>query len=390
MRIALLTDGIYPHVLGGMQKHSYNLCKYLAGLGVQIDLYHTTKGAPDPEEHLVDFTEAERACVRPFLVDYPKSDQFPGHYLRTSYQYSKRIFEQLQASVSTPDFIYAQGLTSWYLLQNRKKISYTVPVGINVHGYNMYQKAPTIRAALEQIMFKPVFRYINLSADWVFSFGGKIKEIVHAKVGVPNSQIIEIPNGISGSWMTDADQINMYKPRRFIYVGRYERGKGIQELLSAMLAVLKNGEPAELHIVGPIPYQLQSKHPAIFYHGAKSSELGVQQVLRSADVLVLPSYSEGMPTVILEAMACSCAVIATDVGAVRSMVNDEVGWLIPPANQAALHTALEAALVCPDEELHARKLAARSRVESSFLWEHVAQSTLAAIEKTLSFGHKGL
>ena len=40
MKIALITDGIYPYVMGGMQKHSYFLAKYLAKNKIKIDLYH--------------------------------------------------------------------------------------------------------------------------------------------------------------------------------------------------------------------------------------------------------------------------------------------------------------------------------------------------------------
>ncbi|WP_081782592.1 hypothetical protein [Marinilabilia salmonicolor] len=49
MRIALLTDGIYPHIMGGMQKHSYYLAKYLARAGVKVDVYHAIpEGQPLP------------------------------------------------------------------------------------------------------------------------------------------------------------------------------------------------------------------------------------------------------------------------------------------------------------------------------------------------------
>lgn len=390
MRIALLTDGIYPHVMGGMQKHSYYLCKYLAGLGVHIDLYHTTKGASDPEEQLVDFTEAERARVRPFLVEYPTSDGWPGHYLRTSRQYSKRIFEHLQESGSAPDFIYAQGLTSWYLLQHRKKLGYAVPVGINVHGYEMFQIAATGRILLEQWMLRPAFRLINQEADWVFAFGGEIRRIAAGRAGAREDRIIEIPNGIATKWLiAEGPAVKRAGPLKFAYVGRFERRKGVQELNKA-IQKLSASTPFEFHFIGPIPEAEQLDHPGVVYHGMIRNAADVQQLLTEGDVLVTPSYSEGMPTVILEAMACGCAVIATDVGAVRSMVDEQVGWLIPPANQQALQAALEAALACPDEALQARKLAARNRVESSFLWEHIARDTLTAIEKALSFGPKGL
>lgn len=385
MRIALLTDGIYPHVMGGMQKHSYYLCKYLAAQGVQIDLYHTTKGTDAPAVHLVDFTEKERAQVRSFLIDYPKSDRLPGHYLRTSYQYSKRIFETMLAQDQLPDFIYAQGLTSWHLLRYRKQLG-SIPVGVNIHGYNMYQRPADIRAQLEQYMLRPSFRFINRNADWVFAFGGEIRDIAVNRVGVQEERIFEIPNGISDDWLVSKKSILVGpKVRRFTYVGRYERCKGIEELSAVIEHLLKRSLNFEFHFVGPIPESLHVSHPSVNYHGKLVDANAVKRILRGSDVLILPSYSEGMPTVILEAMASGCAVIATDVGAVSVMVDKQVGWLIFPANQTALETAIGQALNSSEEELLAMKLAARERVEQRFLWAQVAADTLKAIEKALSF-----
>ena len=65
MRIALLTDGIYPYVVGGMQKHSYNLAKYFSQQKIHVDLYHTIS----PSSHydineLSVFTEDEKKFRR--------------------------------------------------------------------------------------------------------------------------------------------------------------------------------------------------------------------------------------------------------------------------------------------------------------------------------------
>jgi glycosyltransferase involved in cell wall biosynthesis len=68
----------------------------------------------------------------------------------------------------------------------------------------------------------------------------------------------------------------------------------------------------------------------------------VRDALRGADVLLHPSLSEGMPTVMLEAMACALPVVVTDVGGVREAVTDGVeGIVVPPRDPQALAAALE-------------------------------------------------
>jgi hypothetical protein len=47
MRIALITPGISPYVMGGIQRHSFNLVRQLARLGVEVDLYHTDFGSAE-------------------------------------------------------------------------------------------------------------------------------------------------------------------------------------------------------------------------------------------------------------------------------------------------------------------------------------------------------
>ena len=62
--------------------------------------------------------------------------------------------------------------------------------------------------------------------------------------------------------------------------------------------------------------------------------------MRNSDCLICPSYSEGMPTVILEAMASWCCIIASDVGAVRCIVDKNNGWLISPGNTYELRQSI--------------------------------------------------
>jgi len=80
-----------------------------------------------------------------------------------------------------------------------------------------------------------------------------------------------------------------------------------------------------------------------------------------------------MPTVILEAMACGCAIIATDVGAVSELVDESNGWLLPAPRPALIRDAIQKASALSDPSLQEMKSASRRRVQERFTWEIVAR-----------------
>ena len=132
-----------------------------------------------------------------------------------------------------------------------------------------------------------------------------------------------------------------------VFVGRVERVKGLRYLLAAMAAVI--GEmPARLVIVGEgtqCGYLVAlAKHlgieSQIVFVGAQANPF---RFMSKATVFVLPSLSEGMPTVLVEAMACGCPVIATDIagGAVRELLDDgESGLIVARASEQELAAAI--------------------------------------------------
>jgi glycosyltransferase involved in cell wall biosynthesis len=111
-------------------------------------------------------------------------------------------------------------------------------------------------------------------------------------------------------------------------------------------------------------------------------EFGVRTLLRALDVFVLASVprSEGMPTAVLEAMACAKPVVATDVGAVRELVEDGVtGLVVPPSDDEALATAITRLL--DDGRLReAIGSAARRRATERFGLQRLADLHLRAYE----------
>lgn len=93
----------------------------------------------------------------------------------------------------------------------------------------------------------------------------------------------------------------------------------------------------EFHFIGPIPAKAKIINSQVIYHGEIRTESKIRKIISNCDVLVCPSYSEGMPTVISEAMGL--AIIATDVGAVQEMV-DGNGWLIHNSRPKTIQKAL--------------------------------------------------
>lgn len=90
---------------------------------------------------------------------------------------------------------------------------------------------------------------------------------------------------------------------------------------------------------------------------------GVRNALAKTRVLVVASFVEGLPVVIMEAMAMGRPIVSTDVGGIAELVIDgETGWLVPPGDSQRLADAMKMALETSDEELTAMGTRARERV----------------------------
>ncbi len=372
MRVALLTDGIAPYVTGGMQRHSYYLCKYLAQGGIYVDLYHC-----DPQNRgalsLDCFTEEEKTFITSEIIEFPSFGKMPGHYIRESYEYSMRIYKRMKGRAKV-DFIYAKGFTAWELLNQRKKGVQIPPVGVNFHGYEMFQVQPGFRNWLEAkfILQSPVLFNVK-QADYLFSYGGKITNIIQG-LGVDKSRIVEIPSGIDLEWLVKSPAVAT-SPLKFLFVGRFERRKGTEELTKA----IKNLPPetrkrCSFDFVGPVP--LLKRVPGCVYHGEVTDKDELQKIYRTADILIVPSHSEGMPNVILEAMASGLAIAATDVGAVSSLVDDSNGWLIEGTSVAEIEKTIKKVLNCDESSIQSRKMASLNKVQKRFNWEDVGAQTI--------------
>ncbi|NNM95221.1 MAG: glycosyltransferase family 4 protein [Bacteroidia bacterium] len=380
MRIALLTDGIFPYVIGGMQKHSFFLAKELARLGHTVYLFHYNESNFNAGT-LEFFNGEEKRNIKPFLIGFPHRRYFPFHYLYESHLYSEHIYRHLEPLLPQTDFIIAQGFCAWALLKKKhgaKTGAAFPPVAVHFHGLEMFQRIPSFKAAISRYALQWAVKKNLSMTDYTISYGGKITGIMSRIAD--RAKIWEVPAGVEEKWLNMKTTKNDKKKTRFVFVGRYERRKGIRELNMALKSLLQQpGLPAfSFDFIGDIPGRERIADAEITYHGKISSETEIQKILSGCDVLVCPSYAEGMPNVILEAMACRLAVIATDRGAVSLLVDESTGWLIERPSPGLVAGAMMKAM--EDKGLEEKKNNAAEKIRRDFMIGKVTQSLVGMME----------
>lgn len=139
--------------------------------------------------------------------------------------------------------------------------------------------------------------------------------------------------------------------RLIVYVGRFVEAKGMRELITAFQQLAQDDPRITLALVGDgvMKDELTALLRAtglmgrIHLPGGQPPEQ-VAEWINAADVLTLPSWSEGYPNVVVEGVACGRPVVATDVGGTREILHERNGILVPARNAVALAGALREAL----------------------------------------------
>ena len=376
-KIALITDGIWPYVMGGMQKHSYYLCKYFAKKQIHVDLFHFNESKLDINA-LDVFSEEEKKYIHPTVVEFPDVARGFGHYIINSYRYSLNIYELIKDKLLDYDFIYTKGFTGWHLIREKQKGMVCPPIGVKFHGYEMFQRAPDLKAKITQLLLlrKPV-KEISTQADVVFSYGGKITDIIKS-IGVATGKILELPSGVEESILVNEIRPTAQKIK-FVYLGRYERRKGIEELNKALRSI--KGTDFEFNFIGAIPQEKHLSLPFVKYHGEIRDKQKLNSLLIECDVLVCPSWSEGMPNVILEAMANGLTILATNVGATNVLVNEKTGWLIEKSSASEIKKAIQIIVGTNSTEIDSKKKAALQLIKEKFTWEKLIKELIKKLNR---------
>jgi glycosyltransferase involved in cell wall biosynthesis len=178
------------------------------------------------------------------------------------------------------------------------------------------------------------------------------------------------------------------EPYRVLYVGWMIPEKGIKDLLDAFISVAKTFSQARLRLVGPLFGRQADWEKEIAQRGLQgrvdlvgpvADREALIREFRLAALLVLPSHAEGLPVVLLEAMAMGVACVGTRVGAIPDVLDEgSAGRLVPVRSPDAIATAVIELLANPMERNRVAA-AAEARARLAYSPQEFARSFQAIL-----------
>jgi glycosyltransferase involved in cell wall biosynthesis len=174
-----------------------------------------------------------------------------------------------------------------------------------------------------------------------------------------------------------------------LYVGRLDVRKGLVELIEAAAGLRQRRPGVRAYLVGDGP-----DRPLL---AEAIARVGAEEVVRlvpscltaevarwmgAADLVTLPSYMEGCPNVVIEALSSGRPVVATEVGGIPELMDERSGRLVPAKDVGALRVGL-------DEVLEARWDAGEIASRHSRSWWEMADEVLGVLERTVARGVGG-
>lgn len=283
------------------------------------------------------------------------------------------------------DLIHAHWIITGFLAALGKQI-HKKPIILSVRGSDLNNETYFTKL-MNKFVLKKVDHIIAVSEDL------KKKSI---NLGIEENKIDCIPNGVDLSRFGRADtnlerqKLGLPVDKQIIlFAGRVTEYKGISCLLEAVKDILKYRQDFILCIVGN---SLERKSFEKDYHGLENikfvgmkSHFEMPSWIKSCNFLTLPSFSEGRPNVILEAMACGKPIIASKVGGIPELVFDNVnGFLIDPGNVADLTSKIDILLKDNRKQLEMGRKGYDLLLKMQLSWERNIEKTLDIYNRVLS------
>ena len=340
--------GHFPPHLGGISSYTYLLAKELKARGDEV--YVLTY----PHEKIGDIKD-----IPVFTAPTLNIKGLRGFLFSVSANFKLiNIVRKYKIDLIHAHYIMPPGLISVFC-----GMLLGVRTAITIHGSDIFVLA---RNPLLQSLIK----FILKKADYVFVVSDSLKNEV-LKLGIEGME-----DKLSVTYNTvDIKRFNPDKMTNFkeemhidpekpviLFVGNLVWQKGVEFLIRAKeflnedaVIVIVGGGPLFEELKGIVEFEDIND---VIFTGARDD---VDKIMPAADVFVLPSVSESFGIVILEAMASGKPVVATNVGGIPEIVNDETGIIVRPEDPVALAEAIDKIL--KDKELQKRfSKAAREQV----------------------------
>lgn len=365
MKIAILVK-VFPPMLGGTEIATLNIAR---NLGKKHDVFVITIKRKNfaKEEVINNFR-----VIRLSILNIP---------IISNFIYFLKILKILKKI--NPDIIHVQMLYSEALFCTFFKKFLNLPLVVSPRGTDIYISSNLYK--------KIVIKFILKNSDCILA-QTKNQKVEIASYGIKN--IVIVPNGV------DLDKFKLEKSemRRelgfkneflIIFVGRLHKVKGVDYLIKAMKYLVKKSENIKLLIIGDGKEKRKLKELVrdenleenVIFKGMIENKL-IPKYLTASDIFALPSISEGFPVTILEALASTLPIIASNVRGMNEIIeNEKNGFLVEPKNSKKI---AEKIIKLRDNEALRLKISENNMIKArEFSWENVIKRLEIAYDKAL-------
>jgi poly(glycerol-phosphate) alpha-glucosyltransferase len=373
MRHLQFSQSLEPLEGGGLGSSAVALHRQLRAAGVDSVLCSTCGKTPEKRAEAT--------------LEFPRLGPAPFYFAPGMAREARRLVREC-------DVIHGHGLyVGPNFLLGREARKQNKPLVYHTHGFfePWILNRSRWKKRLAHWLFEDAnFRHVRL---WRALTSKEADQIRACGIGKP---IVVAPNGIDvrefpspippgapirTPWAGSLEK----KGRRLLFLGRIHPKKGLDLLLPAW-ASLPGKRDWELIIAGPDEQGFLGAlrdlarnfglERSVTFTGPVTGPVK-NSLLHSADVFVLPSYSEGFPMSVLEAMACGVPVLATTASNFPDITSAEAGWECE-ANLGSVREGLDKALNAPDDERWQRGTNGRRLVEHRYNWSSIVSELLAA------------
>ena len=376
LRIAFFPEYFYPHV-GGAETWTANMAECLTSLGHHVEVF--TYRMPTATLDQTLYGVPVRRIGRPFVIagSRPYFKRVPIHVVSSFVALIKSERFDVVIAQYTP-------------LLPLKLVSLIRRIPIVAVFHDVYGLEPSVE---QKGPFRGLIRYIFgdlLIARFRYNGIVAVSEATKAKLlrfGCRTVDIKVIRNAVD---LELIDSISAERVRRRIcFVGRLLKHKHVDDLLIAFKQVLSQEPQARLLVIGDgderqrltnLAGELQVSN-SVWFTGFVDDEEKLR-LMKSCELLVLPSTDEGWGNVITEAIACGLNTLAYDIPALREQAQYFKSLvLIPPREIDALADAIHQSLKIPRRS---RVAADTELIRSSFTWSKSAQELERFLRQVVS------
>lgn len=377
MRICMISSTPIPP-REGIGFYVWNLSHYLTALGHQVQII--TRGQIGRMTKQV--VDGITIWQPPFLPLYPFHVHVHGLF----------VDKLVQTLANEVDLFHLHTPLPPLISTNR-------PVMLTVHSpIREDVKATSVDSAYAVLMKlqAPVSYWLEKALlKHATSVNAVSPEVANALSTYPNSpsKVSVTWNGVDTSLFTSPAH-DTRDSRLVLTVARLAPGKGIEQLLQAAKMLNQRGASIQFVIAGdgPLRRSLQqyieqndlAQTVELLGHVADRKKL--VELYQKASLFVMPSHHEGLPTVLLEAMACRCPVVATRVGGVPNVIHHQKNGILIPAKASQKLADAIFDLIEQPQRLRQLGEQASQTIKEKFSWHTIGHNYVAQYESLLQGG----